>query len=112
MARAQSEEIMRYRDKHRAAPAAPWTSLAMQDAGGGITFSINGQQRENWTEHHRNTRLQDVPVPPVGFTVEGQDPEQLDMLHLQIYAEQLISIIGQKRERRVMQEYYENLSVY
>ena len=84
----------------------------MQEAGGAITFSINGQQRENWTEHHRNTRLQDVPVPPVGFTVEGQDPEHLDMLHLQIYAEQLISIIGQKRERRVMLEYCENLSDY
>ena len=112
MARAQSEEIMRYRDKHRGAPAAPWTSLAMQDAGGGITFSINGQQRENWTEHHRNTRLQDVQAPPVGFTVEGQDPEQLDRLHLQIYAEQLSSIIGQKRERRAMLEYCENLSDY
>ena len=109
LARAQSEEIMRYRDMHRAAPAAPWTSLAMQDAGGGMTFSINGQQRENWTDHHRSTRLQDVPMPPVGFTVDGQDPEQLDELHLQIYAEQLNNIIGQKRQGRIMMEYRENL---
>jgi hypothetical protein len=112
LARFHSEEIMRYRERRQAAPAAPWTTLAMQEAGGEITFGINGQQRENWTEQHRNTMLQDVPVPPVGFTVEGQDPEQLDLLHLQIYAEQLIGIIGQKRERRVMQEYYENLSIY
>ena len=101
---------MRYRERRRAAPEDPWTSVAMQDAGGGMTFSINGQQRENWTDHHRNTRLQDVPMPPVGFTVDGQDPEELDDLHLQIYAEQLNNIIGQKRQRRIMMEYRVNLA--
>ena len=48
-------------------------------------------------------------MPPVGFTVDGQDPEELDELHLQIYAEQLNNIIGQKRQRRIMMEYRENL---
>jgi len=104
-ARADSEAIMRYRETVRAAPAAPWTSLAMELAGEGMTFSISGQQRENWTDHYRITCAQDVPVPPVGFTINGQDPEALDSLHLQVYTEQLINIIGQKRQRRIMGEY-------
>ena len=104
-ARAEAEGIMRYRELRRAAPAAPWTSVAMELAGEGMTFCINGQQREHWTDHHRNARLQDVPMPPVGFTVNGQDPEELDNLHLQVYTEQLNNIIGQKRQRRIMMEY-------
>ena len=31
--------------------------------------------------------------------------EELDNLHLQVYAEQLSNIIGQKRQRRIMREY-------
>ena len=77
----------------------------MQDAGGGITFSINGQQRENWTDHYRSTLSQDVPVPAVGFTINGQDPESLDNRHLQVYTEQLNNIISQKHQRSIMSEY-------
>ena len=43
-ARAHSEDIMRYRERRRAAPADPWTSVAMQDAGGGMTFSITASR--------------------------------------------------------------------
>ena len=105
-ARAEAEAIMRYRELRRAAPAAPWTSVAMELAGEGMTFCINGQQREFWTDHYSNTRLQDVPTPAVGFTVNGLDPEALDNLHLQVYTEQLINIISQKRQRRIMREYH------
>ena len=105
-ARAHSEDIMRYRERRRTTPAAPWTSVAMELAGKGMTFCINGQQREHWTDLHRSTRLQDVPPPPVGFTVNGQDPEELDNLHLQVYAKQLYNIIGQKRQRMIMLEYH------
>ena len=105
-ARAEAEAIMRYRESRRTAPAAPWTSVAMELAGEGMTFCINGQQREFWTDHYSNIRLQDVPTPAVGFTVNGQDPEALDSLHLQVYTEQLINIISQKRQRRIMREYH------
>ena len=71
-----------------------------------MTFSINGQQRENWTDHYRSTRAQDVPVQAVGFTINGQDPESLDNLHLQVYTEQLNNIISQKRQRRIMREHH------
>ena len=71
-----------------------------------MTFSISGQQRENWTDNYRSTRAQDVPVPSVGFTINGQDPESLDNLHLQVYTEQPNNIISQKRQRRIMSEYH------
>ena len=104
-ARENAEYIMRSRETFRAAPAAPWTSVAMELAGEGMTCSINGQQMENYTDHYRGASMRNVPVPPVGFTVNGQNPEALDSLHLQVYKEQLTNIIAQKRQRRIMGEY-------
>ena len=46
-----------------------------------------------------------MPVPAVGFTINGQNPEFMDVLHLQIYTEQLNDIISQKQQRRIRSEY-------
>ena len=78
---------MRNREIAQAAPTAPWTLVGCELVGEGMPFSINGQQQENLTDHYRSIRAQDVPVPAVGFTINGQSPEFMDVLHLQIYTE-------------------------
>jgi len=104
-ARADAEAIMRNREIARAAPAAPWTLVGCELAGEGMPFSINGLQQENWTDHYRNLQAQDRPVPAVGSSISGQSPERMDVLHLQIYAEQLNDIISQKQQHRIRGDY-------